>query len=449
MHCQHLELTDFRNYPSLELLLEPGISVFQGENASGKTSLLEAIYLLATSRSPRTNAEVELVNTQAETFPGVPAFARVGAQVARRRGQVALQLIITREDSRSLDGTATPITRKRITINGVARRAVDLIGAINVVLFTPQDLEMVIGEPALRRRYMDITIAQVDHRYVRTLSHYNKLVLQRNALLRTLREQGRNPLGRDVREELRYWDEEMAQAGAYLVLRREVFVRRLTRLAAAEHLQLAGPPPAGGSSDLQVGYASAVAPTSRAALAPELDEHWAGVQAAGSGEAGEEPVEDAALRARLPHVEQRITRLATEFLDQLEALRAQEVRRGVSLLGPHRDDLTLRLGGLDLASFGSRGQQRTAVLAIKLAEVALMRAETGDTPILLLDDIVSELDARRRQFLVRALTEPLAGAARPPQVLLTTTDWSSFDPAFLAHVARYEITGAEVREIRS
>src|SRR5690349_7138196 len=144
MHCQHLELTDFRNYPSLELLLEPGISVFQGENASGKTSLLEALYLLATSRSPRTNAEVELVNTQAETFPGVPPFAHVGAQVARRRGQVALQLIITREDSRPLDGTATPLTRKRITINGVARRAVDLIGAINVVLFTPQDLELVI-----------------------------------------------------------------------------------------------------------------------------------------------------------------------------------------------------------------------------------------------------------------------------------------------------------------
>ena len=149
----------------------------------------------------------------------------------------------------------------------------------------------------------------------------------------------------------------------------------------------------------------------------------------------------------MPEARERITRLATEFLDQLEALRAQEVRRGVSLLGPHRDDLSLRLGGLDLASFGSRGQQRTAVLAIKLAEVALMRAETGDTPILLLDDIVSELDARRRQFLVRALTEPLTGADRPPQVLLTTTDWSSFDPAFLAHVARYEIVGGEVREL--
>ncbi len=446
MHCQHLELTDFRNYPSLELLLEPGISAFQGENASGKTSLLEAIYLLATSRSPRTNAEVELVNMAAETFPGVSPFARVGAQVARRRGQVALQLIISREDSRPLDGTATPLTRKRITINGVPRRAVDLIGAINVVLFTPQDLDLVLGEPSLRRRYMDITIAQVDHRYVRTLTHYNKLVLQRNALLRALRESGRNPLGRDVRDELRYWDEEMAQAGAYLVLRREVFLGRLTLLAAAAHLQLAGPAPTGGSNDLRIGYGSAVAPAARAALAPDLEAHWAIIHAASVGGA-EETVDDALLRARIPHVEQRVTRIATEFLDQLEALRAQEVRRGVSLLGPHRDDLSLRLGGQDLASFGSRGQQRTAVLAIKLAEVTLMRAETGDTPILLLDDIVSELDARRRQFLVRTLTEPLPGADHPPQVLITTTDWSSFDPAFLAHVTRYEITGGEVRPV--
>ena len=136
---------------------------------------------------------------QAETFPGVRAVRP--RRRARWRGGAArwqLQLIIAREDGRPLEGTPpgdAALTRKRITINGVARRAVDLIGAINVVLFTPQDLELVIGEPALRRRYMDITIAQVDHRYVRTLSHYNKLVLQRNALLRTHARAGPQPAG--------------------------------------------------------------------------------------------------------------------------------------------------------------------------------------------------------------------------------------------------------------
>jgi DNA replication and repair protein RecF len=443
MHCQHLQLDDFRNYAHLELELAPGISVFQGENASGKTSLLEAIYLLATSRSPRTNADVELINTAAETYPGTPPFARVAAQVARRRGLVQLQLIIAREDSRPLDGApGSALTRKRISINGVARRAVDLIGAINVVLFTPQDLELVIGEPALRRRYIDITIAQVDHRYVRTLSQYNKLLLQRNALLRGMREQGRNPLSREVREELRYWDEELAQAGAYLVLRREIFLARLSRLAAAEHTALAG---AGGA--LTIDYVSAVAPTARAALAPELAAHWNTLYEESERYGVATEVDDALLRARIPHVEQRVTLLATEFLAQLEGQRVQEIRRGVSLLGPHRDDVSLLLEGQPLASYGSRGQQRTAVLAMKMAEVGLMRTETGDTPVLLLDDIVSELDARRRQFLVRALTQPLAGADRPPQVLITTTDWNSFDPAFLSHVARYEIAEGELRRL--
>jgi DNA replication and repair protein RecF len=447
MHCPYLQLDDFRGYAHLEMELSPGISVFQGENASGKTSLLEAIYLLATSRSSRTNSEIELINIAAETYPGMAPFARVAAQIERRRGSVHLQLVIAREDGRPLDPAGSPaLTRKRITINGVARRAVDLIGAVNVVLFTPQDLELVLGEPALRRRYLDITIAQVDHRYVRTLSHYNKLLLQRNALLRTIREQGRNPLGRDVREELRYWDEEVAQAGAYLVLRRDVFVSRLTHLAAAEHAQLAGAGPTSGG-DLQLAYVSAVAPTARATLAADLAAHWAAVHAESELAGTEQPVEEAILRARIPHVEQRVTLLATEFLDQLDALRAQEVRRGVSLLGPHRDDLSLLLGGQVLASYGSRGQQRTAVLALKLAEVSLMRAETGDTPILLLDDIVSELDARRRGFLVRALTQPLTGADRPPQVLITTTDWSSFDPAFLDHVARYEIVDGELHPL--
>src|SRR5205809_1010326 len=138
MHCLTLQLDDFRNYAHLELAVPPGISVFQGEDASGKTSLLEALYMLATSRSPRTSSEAELIKSDAETYPGTPPFARVAATVARRRGPVALQLVVAREEGRPApEGTTadgTPLTRKRITINGVARRAVDLIGAINVVL---------------------------------------------------------------------------------------------------------------------------------------------------------------------------------------------------------------------------------------------------------------------------------------------------------------------------
>ncbi|HMA34751.1 MAG TPA: DNA replication/repair protein RecF [Chloroflexia bacterium] len=461
MYCTHLHLDEFRNYAHLDCTLPAGISVIQGANGSGKTSLLEAIYLLATTRSVRASYDAELVNTLASADLGVPPFARIVAQVARHAEPISLELVIAREDSRPLAipaGAApelaappatAPIARKRIKINNVPRRAVDLIGEINVVLFTPEDVDLVTGEPALRRRYLDMTIAQVDHRYVRALSQYNKLVLQRNALLRQMREQGRNALAAGVREELRFWDEEMARAGAYIVLRRQVWATRINRLANTIHTQLVGTATAAASDapfkgHLQVAYASAVAPQARGALAPDLASQWAGVQAA-AGEA--ETPAAARLQARIPHVEGLVTRIAAEMLGQLDKLRGDEVRRGVSLLGPHRDDLRLTLADLPLATFGSRGQQRTAVLALKLAEVALMRAETGDSPVLLLDDILSELDTRRRSFLLHALAGPLAPTDRPPQVLITTTDWTPFDPGFLAGVTRFEVDEGELHAL--
>jgi DNA replication and repair protein RecF len=458
MFCAHLQLAEFRNYAALDCALPAGISVIQGANGSGKTSLLEAIYLLATTRSPRSSFDAELVNTQAGADLGVPPFARIAAQVTRREDQVSLELIVAREDSRALTQPAgsapelagalppTAVARKRVKINNVARRAMDLIGQINVVLFTPEDVDLVTGEPSLRRRYMDMSIAQIDHRYVRTLSHYNKIVLQRNALLRQMREQGRNPAAADVREELRYWDEELARAGAYLTLRRQVWVTRISRLAGELHTGLVGPaaPGAPFKGELQAAYASALAPEARAALAPDLAAQWATLR---QQELDGDAPDLARVHARIPHVDSLTDRLSAEALTQLDRLRADEVRRGVSLLGPHRDDLRLTVAEAPLATFGSRGQQRTAVLALKLAEASLMRAETGDAPILLLDDILSELDARRRSFLLRTLAGPLAPADRPPQVLITTTDWTPFDPGFLTGVSRFEVDEGDMRAL--
>jgi DNA replication and repair protein RecF len=459
MYCSRLQLGEFRNYAALDCALPAGISVIQGGNGSGKTSLLEALYLLATTRSPRTAGDAELVNINAGSDLGVPPFARIAAEVVRHDESVALELLIAREDSRSLAlpaGAApelaaaagsTPNARKRIKINGVPRRAVDLIGQANVVLFTPEDVDLVIGEPSLRRRYLDMTISQVDHRYVRTLTHYAKLLTQRNALLRSMREANRNPLSPSVREELLYWDEELARNGAYIVLRRQVWATRINRLAGALHNDLVGAgadPATPFQGHLGVSYSSAVAPESRAALAPDLAAQWQTLQTEAPPEG--DTRDHARQMARIPHVDTVVERLAGEFLAQLDRLRADEVRRGVSLLGPHRDDLRLALADLPLATFGSRGQQRTAVLALKLAETVLMRIETGDSPILLLDDILSELDARRRGFVLHTLAGPLAPTDHPPQVLITTTDWSPFDPAFLAAVHRYTVTGGELRE---
>jgi DNA replication and repair protein RecF len=454
MHVQQLTLDEFRNYARLDLPMPPGMVIVQGDNASGKSSLLEAVYLLATTRSPRTQSDLELINFAAPNDLGSPPFARIHARVERERGELEVEILVVRDESPEGPGgvAGSAQARKRIKVNGVARRALDLVGQVNVVLFTPQDVDLVTGPPAHRRRYMDVTISQMDHRYVRLLSHYMKVLAQRNSLLKGLREQGRNPQSRDVAEEMAYWDDELVKHGSYVVLRREVFATRLSARAEATHHLLAGTEAANGTGDtrqmlrerrptaemrFQVAYSSDVAPQARTTLMPELlTQIEEEAEAATFG--GEHLAADPALRGRIPHLEWHLNSLADEFKRQLEEMRAQEVRRGVSLLGPHRDDLLFRIGDLPLSAYGSRGQQRTAVLALKLAEVDLMTAETGDTPILLLDDIMSELDARRRGFLLATI------GGRQYQALITATDLTGFDPAFVTQASMLEVRHGEI-----
>jgi DNA replication and repair protein RecF len=427
MYCTHLDLTDFRLYERLRLALPPQLSVFVGDNASGKTSLLEAIYFLATTKSQRSSSDTELINTAAIADLGAPPFTRLLAEVERARGELAVEIVITRDEAREANPISNGLTRKRIKINKVARRAVDLIGQVNVVMFSPEDMTLITSPPANRRRHLDITISQIDHRYMMHLSQYNKVLLQRNALLRQLRERQRNPLNPAVKEELRYWDDELAKAGAYIVLRRQDFLIRLAALADPIHRQLMGDGPT-----LCLDYQSKVASTARAAMLPELKQP--------------RPPATPELPAMLPHATRLSGKVQDEFATQLAAITVEEARRGVSLLGPHRDDFSFTLGhdpaAMDLANFGSRGQQRTAILAMKLAEVTLMEQETGDTPILLLDDILSELDANRRQFLLDAVQ------ARPQQqALITATDLDHFTPAFLANASLFRVEDGKVATI--
>ncbi len=386
MYCKNLSLKDFRNYRELELRLRPGLSIFQGENAVGKTSLLEAIYLLATTRSPRAGAEQEMVNLAAEPTPelGAPAFARVEAQVERKDGGITAEMVIVR------DGDST--RRKRVKINGVARRAIDLLGRINVVLFAPEDLDLVIGPPAGRRRYLDITLSQIDHRYLRSLQEYSKVIAQRNGFLHNLRERPSTTAASfrnqtQEREQLNLWNSELVRSGAYIIKRRRDCLHALNFKAARLHQNLTGfftplleNMVATNPYDFELRYLPSFA------VASDDDE--------------------AAIVAR--------------FNAELTRLRPKELARGVSLVGPHRDDFVFQVEGTDVAVYGSRGQQRTAVLALKLAEVSWMETQTGDRPILLLDDILSELDAHRRQYVLETVQ---TGAE---QILITTTDLALF-----------------------
>ena len=385
MHVTSLSLRDFRTYERLDLALEPGTTLFYGPNAAGKTTILEALFYLATTRSPRAGADRELVRWDAQGDIGTPPFARLLCEVKRSDGKVRLEVVVQRRADD--EGQLTGASLKTVRIDRRVVRALDLVGNLRVVLFTPADLALVTGAPAERRRYLDVTLSQLNGRYVRTLSHYQKVVQQRNSLLRAWRERRRPLRGAD--DELAFWDRELTLSGAYVLHERLAAVAELNTLIGPIFCQVTA-----GDTPLIAAYQSTVA---------GLD-----------GLPDERAIEAA-------------------FLANLARIRDDEIGRGQTLIGPHRDDLLLSMGSISVGTYGSRGQQRSATLALKLGEAELMRARAGDAPVLLLDDLLSELDAERRSHLLAALTQP------GQQTLVTATGMEDFDAAFLAQAKKIRV----------
>ena len=399
MHIERLRLTDFRNYRELELALPRGLVVFRGRNAQGKSNLLEAISLIATSRSFRTNSEREAVRWGA---PG--HFTRVEAEVARRNDTLDVEVIVAdtgieapasalaRETSGNPASPPLPAVpfRKRIRVNGMPRRAMDLLGKVTVVVFAPTHLELVTGSPSERRRFLDLTLCQVHAGYCRALGQYQKVVTQRAALLRRIKE------GEESPHALPFWDEQLATLAVPLMRTRARFIAHAEGTAAQLYEVLArdeGLP----EQPLRLVYE----PSYKGSLDVGDDELMA------------------AFRARLVE------------------LRRREIAQGANVLGPHRDDLAFYAGDISLTTYGSRGQQRTVALALKLAELAYIEAETGDQPLLLLDDVLSELDARRRADFLDAVGDL-------DQVLLTITDATSLPETVQSRAYVYTVESGSV-----
>jgi len=329
-----LRLADLRAYPSLDARFGPGPQLVWGPNAAGKTSLLEAMVVLARGGSHRTATDVELI--------------RWGADVARvegRFGDAEIDVALVRPGSHAAASGA----RKRLRVNGVPRRAPALAERMRVVLFAPEDMLLVVGSPSLRRGALDQLAATLVPGYAAELATYGRALQQRNGLLRAIREETAS------RDELRYWD-------------------------GAAHAEIA--PEEAAAGGLGIEYVT------NAPTAP-----------------GETP-RDA---------------LARRLVETAE----KEAWNGTTLIGPHRDDLAFVMGGRDLASFASRGQQRTAILALKLAELDLVTAHDARPPLLLLDDVFSELDPARRAHLVRRIAEL-------PQAFVTTTTLDDLDAGLRA-----------------
>ena len=388
MHLQRLSLTNYRNYVRLDSRSRPGISVVQGQNAQGKSNLLEAITYLATSRSPRTSSDSELINWSAldEPYP----YMRLAAELT----VTAVQML----DITMMPGKGNGRFRKQVRINGVNKRALDMVGLMLVVLFRPEDVDLVSGSPSLRRRYLDVALCQMDPAYCRALSQYNKSLGQRNALLRNLRE---NP--KDAAAQLRYWDEKFVETGSLVMTKRQWFINEIEQVASSTpsgfEWWLRAP-----KDPLPAQFRSRPPTNTRTGL---LSQHKQPARAW------------RIVWGSLPD------QVRASFLAHLHAGRSRDLGAGMSLLGPHRDDLGFYLGERNLRNYGSRGQQRTAALASKIAELTIMTEVSGESPILLLDDVMSELDAARRSMVVDALLSA-------PQAIITTTDWERFDGTFLA-----------------
>lgn len=379
---KRLTLRNFRNYEAESLAFFGLLNIVTGANAQGKTNLLEALIVLATGRSHRTTRDQELIRWGAEE-------ARVEAVVERAHGPVRIEVQFS---------TAAP---KRFFVNGQpVRQRADLFGNLNVVAFTPDDLQLVKGSPTERRRFLDVEIAQVSASYRHRLSRYHRVLQQRNAVLREIAER------RLAVSQLGPWDELLVTHGVPIMAKRAEMVASLSRWAREIHGRITQ-----GRERLQVIYEPFFLRDREEGFAKRQEWH------AGAWE-------DPAFIRR-------------EFEAALREAAPLERRRGMSLVGPQRDDVRFEIDGRDVRIFGSQGQQRTTVLACKLAEIAYMEEEVGEPPILLLDDVMSELDGSRRAFLVESVQDRV-------QTWITSAHLGDIDERLVTHAAVFHVREGKI-----
>ena len=396
MYLSHLSLSSFRNFSQLELDLSPGVVVIYGANAQGKSSLLEAIYLLSVARSLRAETELELIRWDAV---GEGGLALVGGTIEKREERLRVFVGYrcvpsARAAVQVEDGGRSFAARREIRVSRIKRTAAQLVGLVNAVLFTADDIELVQGSPSLRRRYLDILISQVDPPYLGALQRYQKVLAQRNRLLKSVQE------GRSRDDELAFWDGELIKEGSMIVRRRFHAIEVLGPLCRERHAELTG-----GAEDLTMEYRPSV-PCPGALVGAENSE-------------GE---------------------IENTFVAALQVSRRRELAQGSTVVGPHRDDFRLQVGGVDMRTYASRGQARTLALTLRLAEAAYVESARDESPIVLLDDVLSEMDSSRRARVLERIL-------RYQQVIITTTDVEPSWRTALPGVAYRRVEAGRIVEI--
>ncbi len=389
IHLSRLSLTGFRNHTNTELELRPGLTLFQGQNGHGKSNLLEAAYMLAIAKSARSSHERELVNWSLAETGGHMQVLGVG-----RQGDTTIQAQIDVDVTAATTPNGNPGFRKGLRVNGIKRSAIDFVGNLNIVFFEADDLEIIHGSPGRRRRYLDILISQSDPAYLKSLQRYGQVMTQRNQLLRRIRD------GVSEELELAFWDERLSYEGSRVTDARRRSVDGLNEHAVPAHSELTD------GDKLELEYRPRITASSN----------------------------------DRPDVSQMTSEMIEqEMKNTLLALRRREIAQGMTVIGPHRDDLEIRLNDNPAGNFASRGQSRTIALSLKLAEAVFVTNSTGRTPVLALDDILSELDPERRRLVLEAAT-------KHEQVLLTSTEPGIVPQEFLDTADIYTVMNGRVTQ---
>jgi len=352
-----MNLKNYRNYRELCIDFDPNTNIFYGDNAQGKTNILEAVYVSGTTKSHRSSKDRELIYFSEEE-------AHIRTLIEKRGIEHKIDMHLRKNKS------------KGIAIDGIPiKKASELFGIIHFVFFSPEDLNIIKNGPSERRRFLDMELCQLDKIYLHLLSSYNKIVLQRNRILKEMAFRS------DYREVLDILDLQMVKYGTQVIKRRRHFTKELNDIIGRIHNQLTG-----GQEDMILEYES------------NTEEDF--------------------------------------FADQLKRSMERDMKQKTSTTGPHRDDLSFSVNGIDIRRFGSQGQQRTAALSLKLSEIELVRKVIHDTPVLLLDDVLSELDGNRQNYLLNSIQDV--------QTMITCTGLDEFINHRFSINKVYRVTDGQV-----
>lgn len=351
MQIRSIQLENFRSWGKYSLELSD-ITILIGQNGVGKTNILEAIWFCCSGRSWRAREDRELIQWDKD-------YARIVTEIKNNFSEINIYLPRNTEVESAKRGSAAS-GKKQLKLDGVKHRFLDILGVMPAVLFSPETIQLIDGSPGLRRKFIDIILSQIERKYAVTLLEYNKIIRERNRLLYHIK------MGKSKPDELDFWDDKLVELGDFIIQQREELIKNFNKNIAVSYQAIAGPKggPSGDKEELKIKYHPAV----------ERD----------------------------------------RFADILVATREGEIQQTATTHGPHRDDFKLYLNNKDIATFGSRGEYRSAVLALKMVELAYLKDKTKENPILLLDDIFSELDNKRRMHLAKIV--------QGQQTIITTTD---------------------------